>query len=493
MEDQLAARCVEYETTIAAQAATIARLEARIAEQDARISELEALVADLQTRLKQDSSNSSKPPSSNSPYKKPPYPKKPKSGKRSGGQPGHRAHMRAAVPSDAVDIVEDHYPEQCRRCGNALSAADDVDQTRGHQVTELPPVKVVVTEHRLHACACTACGTITKAVLPADVPQSAFGPNLQAEVAHLTANCRLSRRGLITYAAESWGTSISMGSVYRIEQNVSQALAQPYTQALETVKAAPVRHVDETHWKQSGVLGWLWSMGCVLATVFVIAGTRAGHVFTDTMGDAVENGIFVTDRYRGYLKKVPMNRRGVCHAHLRRDFAKIEARGGYCGMLGEALRCAHTRMFDVWYRYRDGEITHDTLGRELGPIKWRMYRLLKNGRSAADKKVAGMCADILRHWPAMWTFARVPGVEPTNNAAERSLRPAVLWRKGCFGSRSTGGAVFAERMLTVSQTCRQNGRNVLEYIVTALNASLLGLPAPQLIPQHSAISQSPAA
>lgn len=488
MEDQLTARCVEYEAIIAAQAATIARLEARIVE-------LEALVVDLQARLKQDSSTSSRPPSSNSPYKPPTYPKnkKPKSGKRSGGQPGHHAHMRSAVPSDAIDVIEDHYPEQCRGCGHVLSAADDIDQTRGHQVTELPPIKVIVTEHRLHTCVCKDCGVITKAALPSDVPKGAFGPNLQAEVAHLTANCRLSRRGLIAYAAESWGTHISMGSVYRIEQNVSQALAQPYAQALETVKAAPVRHVDETHWKQSGVLGWLWSMSCVIATVFVIAGTRAGHVFTDTMGEAVGNGIFVTDRYRGYLNKVPMNRRGICHAHLRRDFAKIEAREGYCRMLGEALRLVHTRMFEVWYRYRDGEITHDALRRELSPIKWRMYRLLKTGRSYADKKVAGMCADILRHWPAMWTFARVPGVEPTNNAAERSLRPAVLWRKGCFGSRSAAGAVFAERMLTVSQTCRQNGRNVLEYIVEALNASLLELPVSQSIPQNTVIPQSSAA
>lgn len=475
MEDALARQRAEYEAIIAAQAATIARLEARIAE-------LEAMVVDLQARLKQDSSNSSKPPSSNSPYKKPPYPKKPKSPKRSGGQPGHRAHMRAAVPHNKVDIVEDYYPEQCRRCGDALSAADDIDRTRGHQVAELPSVKVVVTEHRLHACACKTCGAITKAALPADVPKGAFGPNLQAEVAHLTANCRLSRRGLIAYAAESWGTNISMGSVYRIEQNVSQALALPYAQALDAVKAAPVRHVDETHWKQSGALGWLWSMGCVMATVFVIAATRAGRVFTDTMGDALENGVFVTDRYRGYLGKIPMNRRGVCHAHLRRDFAKIEAHGGYYAMLGEALRAAHTTMFEVWYRHRDGEIPHDALRHELAPIKWRMFRLLKNGRDAANKKVAGMCADILRHWPALWTFARIPGVDPTNNAAERSLRGAVLWRKGCFGSRSAQGTVFAERMLTVARTCRQNGRNVLGYIVEALTASLLGQTSPQLIP-----------
>jgi hypothetical protein len=199
------------------------------------------------------------------------------------------------------------------------------------------------------------------------------------------------------------------------------------------------------------------------------------------MGDTVQEGFFVTDRYRGYCD-LEMKQRGICHAHLKRDFAKIEGQGGFFALLGEKLRLQHTRMFELWHQHKAGELSLEELRTALTPIKWRMRKLLKQGRDGSNKKVAGMCADMLRHWSAFWTFASVPGMEPTNNAAERSLRKAVLWRKGCFGTRSTAGSLFAERMLTVAETCRQNQRNVLEYLSAAVNATLLGNPAPRLIP-----------
>jgi transposase len=479
---------VYLETVIAAQAATIMRLEAviqeqdrRLRERDARIEELEALVRNLQMRSKQDSSTSSKPPSSDPPWIKSARKKKPKSGKPSGGQPGHRAHARALAPSEDVTETVHHVPEKCRHCDEFLTGDNEVaDALQRHQISELPLIKIIITEHQLHARACTLCGKITKGKLLEDVHKSVFGPHLQAEVSHLVGNCHLSRRGAIKYAAESWGTPISMGSIHRIEQNASQALEAPYNEALEVVRSAPVRHADETGWAQNGNRGWLWTIGCVIATVFTIAGSRAGEVFTSLMGIMVQEGFFVTDRYRGYCD-VEMRRRGTCHAHIKRDFAKIEAQGGVFALLGSALLLQHARMFALWYRHKSGEMSLEELRTALTPIKWQMYRLLKQGRKRRHKKIAGMCADMLRHWFAFWTFTWIPGMEPTNNAAEQSLRKAVLWRKGCFGTRSTAGSLFAERMLTVAETCRKNKRNVLEYLSTAIKAALLGSAAPQLI------------
>jgi transposase len=476
----------DLEAIISAQAATTTRLESALNERDERICALEALVEDLQMRLKQNSSsnssNSSKPPSSDPSWLKPGRKKKAKSTKPSGGQPGHRAHARALIPSDQVSETVHHVPEKCRRCDGALTADDDIaDALQRHQISELPPIKVIVTEHQLHGRACKSCGEVTKATFPSSFPKSVFGPHLQAEVVHLIANCHLSRRGLMKYAKESWGTLISMGSVNRIERNVSQALEQPYNDVLEAVKAAPIRHADETGWPQDGKRGWLWTVGSVIATVFMIAGSRASEVFTSLMGVAVQEGCFVTDRYRGYCD-VEMKQRGICHAHIKRDFVKIEGQGGFFATLGASLRFQHTRMFELWHRHKAGELSLEELRIALTPIKWRMYRLLKLGRSGSHKKIAGMCADMLRHWFAFWKFASVPGMEPTNNAAERSLRKAVLWRKGCFGTRSTAGSLFAERMLTVAETCRQNERNVLEYLSAAIKANFSGNPAPQLIP-----------
>lgn len=470
------------EETLAAQ---LAEAQAVIVVQTERILQLEVIVRDLRARLEQNSSNSSKPPSSDAPWNKPGHKKKSGSAKPSGGQPGHQAHPRPLLPIEAVDEIVHHVPTECRHCANAFAVSDTAgDVPQRHQVSELPPVKVRVTEHQLHSRSCTSCGKITRAELPAEVPKSTFGPHLQAEVAHLIAECRLSRRGLVKYAAASWGTAISLGSVHGIEQNVARALAEPYAEALEAVKAASVRYADETGWRQSAKRGWLWTIGCDAATVFVIAESRSAKVFSETMGEAVKSGFFVSDRYRGY-RVVEMKRRGICHAHLKRDFTKIEEVGGFFALLGAALAREHALMFELWHRFKNGELNRRELRRALTPIKRRMRVFLKSGRDGSDRKVAGMCSDILHHWQALWTFASVEGMDPTNNVAERSLRKAVLWRKNCFGTRSSAGSRFAERMLTVAETCRQNGRNSLAFVATALKALLCRNVAPRLLPAPS--------
>jgi transposase len=476
------------DSIIVKQDVRIARLEALVdalrqsnAQKDKRIAELETLVHDLRKRNKQNSSNSSRPPSSDPPWIKAARKKRQGSGKPSGGQLGHQAHARALAPSEEVAETLHYVPKQCRHCEKLLTADDEIAEAlQRHQVSELPPIKIRITEHQVHALVCGSCGTVTKGMLPEDVRKSVFGPRFQAEIVHLVANCRLSRRGAMKYAEESWGASISTGSIHHIEQNASQTLEAPYNEALDAVRSAPIRHADETGWPQSGRRGWLWAVGCVIATVFVIAGSRAGDVFTSLMGLAIQEGFFVTDRYRGYFA-LDMRQRGICHAHIKRDFAKIQAQGGVSAALGDALLFEHGCMFTIWHQYKAGNMLWEDLRKALTPIKWRMYRLLKKGRRGRNAKVSGMCGDMLLHWFAFWTFASVPGMEPTNNAAEQSLRKAVLWRKGCFGTRSTAGSLFAERMLTVAETCRKNKRNVVEYLSDAIKASLLGKPAPPLL------------
>jgi transposase len=140
------------------------------------------------------------------------------------------------------------------------------------------------------------------------------------------------------------------------------------------------------------------------------------------------------------------------------------------------------RLFALWHRFRAGEFGRETLQRRLIPLQARLGRLLRRGQESSDRKAAGLCRDLIRWWPALWTFARVDGLEPTNNVAERALRPAVLWRKGSFGADSAAGSRFAERLLTVVASCRQQGRRLLDFLAAAGEAALWGLPAPSLLP-----------
>jgi len=118
----------------------------------------------------------------------------------------------------------------------------------------------------------------------------------------------------------------------------------------------------------------------------------------------------------------------------------------------------------------------------LIPLQARLGRLLRRGQESPDCKAAGLCRGLTKWWAALWTFARIEGVEPTNNVSERALRPAVLWRKGSFGSDSEAGSRFAERLLTMVASCRQQGRPLLEFLVAAGEAAVHGTTPPALLP-----------
>jgi transposase len=446
----------------------------------ARVVQLEALVRKLQDQLNQTSRNSSKPPSSDLPGT-PRTTSRKSSGKSSGGQPGHLGAYRQLAPIEKVDAVVDHVPESCSQCGRTLLSENSNEQEPlRHQVYELPEIKVFITEHRLHRGHCPGCGQVTTAKLPLEVPNGAFGPRLQAVIAMLTGRYRLSRNEAQDFVENVLGVPIAEGSIYAVEQTTSQALQAPYEEAMNAVAAAEVRHLDETSWKQSGALGWLWVIVTAAASLFIVARSRGRQVLESTFAHALEAGINVSDRWSAY-NGFKMNRRQVCHAHLHRDFIKIEERGGVAGIFGRAARLEHHEMFALLDRLRRGEIDRATFRRELKPIKKRIYRALHNGSQTADQKAAGMCKEILRHWLAMWTFVRVEGVEPTNNAAERALRKAVLWRKGCFGTRSEGGGRFVERMLTVTETCRRQERDLVSYLTESIQAHMRHGAAPQLL------------
>jgi transposase len=215
-------------------------------------------------------------------------------------------------------------------------------------------------------------------------------------------------------------------------------------------------------------------------TVFRIDRTRSGAAVDALLG-ADFAGIVGSDRWSAY-SRFPAERRALCHAHLKRDFQALVDRGGHAEPIGRWGLAEIKRLFALWHRFRAGEFDRQALRRRLVPIQARLGLLLRRGQENPDGKAAGLCRELTKWWPALWTFARVEDVEPTNNVSERALRPAVLWRKGSFGADSETGCRFAERLLTVVATCRQQGRPLLACLVAASEAALHGTAAPSLSP-----------
>lgn len=463
------------------------QMEYRLRQSLEKIGQLEQEVMELKARLNRHSGNSSQPPSADSPQA-PKRKAREKSGRRPGGQPGRQGKHRSLLPQ--VDKIVEHRATICPHCQGWLdqTGGQGVPPLERHQVWELPEIKPVVTEHRLLAGWCPHCRVWVKPDLPVEVSQSAFGPRLQAWVALLTGRFRRSRRQVVDLLRELCGVEVSLGSIQTLCEETSEALAAPYQEARETVAQADTAFVDETGWKEQGNRRWLWVAVTKLVTVFLVSCSRSRQALRQLIGDDFP-GILHSDRWGAY-NIVDCSRRQLCRAHLKRDFQALSERKTRAGPLGAWGLREVKRLFVVWHRYQASKISWAEMRWELVPVRTRLGRLLRRGAACGDPKAEGFCRNLLKLWPALLTFAFVPGVEPTNNRAERALRGAVLWRKGCFGNQSDQGCRFTERILTAVATLRQQERNIVEYMVAAIQAHRTGQPAPSLLPVNMSIAEA---
>jgi transposase len=236
-----------------------------------RIAELEATVRDLQARLQLNSTNSSRPPSSDPIGLKRRPPTQPSRRKR-GGQPGHREAFRALVPPEKLRSCRDCRLGACRRCGHALHGEDP--NLLIHQVAELPRIEPIVDEYRLHRLSCPDCGETTCGTLPEGVPTVRFGPYLQATLATLAGAYRLSKRQIQQLASDLFGLSMSTGMISKLERQSARALEAPYNELAAGVHTAEVIHADETSWREDRHKAGLWAAVTAMFAVFTIASNR---------------------------------------------------------------------------------------------------------------------------------------------------------------------------------------------------------------------------
>jgi transposase len=452
---------------------------------ESRVAALEATVQQLREQVQQTSRTSSRPPSSDPPQALGQRPRREPTGRRPGGQPGHEGQARALVPVEEVDVVVPVKPERCHHCQHLLQGEDP--QPQRHQVTEIPPMKPVVTEYQLHRLVCPACGEETRAEVPAGVPTGGFGPRVQAITALCTGAYHLSKRTTQRALEEMFGVQMGLGTIATLEHATVQAVAEPVAEARAYVQRQPAAYLDETGWREGQQRAWLWTAVTEWVTVFVVRASRGGKVAQELLGERFW-GWLVTDRWSAYTW-YPAWRRQVCWAHLLRDIAAMSERGGRSREIGEALQVQARQMFQWWHRVREGTLAHRTFASSMWPVRQEVERLLDVGQTCGVPKTEGTCRELLKLRQALWTFVRHDGVEPTNNAAERAIRPGVLWRKGSFGTQSAEGSRFVEAMMTVVATLKQQHRHVLAYVTAACEAALCGQPAPSLLPTPADIEQ----
>jgi transposase len=448
--------------------------QALISQQQEQLRHLHQQLAETTAQLNTNSSNSSLPPSSDRFHGKrrpPPPPDQPR--KKRGAQPGHRRHQRLLVPSAQVQRTIPCVPTACRRCGQPLRGTDPVPLR--HQVAELPVVVPDVVEYQLHRLRCPCCHTSTCGTLPAEV-QGHFGTRLQATLALLAGQYRLGLRPVVALAADLWGLGISPGMVSKLRQRTAEALLLPYVQVALYVQSQNV-NIDETHWREDKKPVYLWAVLTPWAGLFRIAKGRTAQIAEELLGKQYA-GVATCDRLKSYwwIKRLQW-----CWAHLRRDFQAMIDRGRPGKAIGERLLEQSNRLFHLWHQLGEGQLSRSQFQEAIQPVREAVRRALQAGKKSRCSKTAGTCQELLKHQERLWTFVEVEGVQPTNNEAERAERHGVLWRKTSGGTDSRQGSRFVERILTVVDTCRRQGKKVLDYLSASIQAWRQNRAPPDLV------------
>lgn len=433
---------------------------------------------ELRRRLGMNSSNSSKPPSSDPPGATSAEGKKKKKKKRKrGAQKGHCGYKRSLLPPERVDYFLDIKPDACKTCGSALEG-EGFDPFV-HQVLELVDGKIEVTEYQLYCIKC-CCGVRNRGELPDGTMPFLLGPRLTAVVALLTGKYRLSKRNTRELLIDLFGIEISIGTISAAEKRMSAALAGPVSEAENYIREQDIVHVDETGWKEENKRAWLWVAVTSLVVVFKIALSRGTTVAKELLGENFSNRI-VSDQLGSY-GWVDAERRQLCWAHLERKFRGLSECGGEVGSFGKRLLNKTEQMFKWWTRVRDGTLSCQTFRRRMKKKLIPEFEdLLIDAALTELPRLSRACTDLANMKDSLWVFVNHDGLEPTNNAAERALRPAVIWRKTSFGTQSVKGSRFVERMLTTVGSLRRQKRPVLDFLTDSFVAHHSNSASPSLI------------
>ena len=447
----------------------------------------------LKEQVARTSANSSQPPSKNRLDFKPN--RKEISGKKRGGQIGHIGHERKLYPVEMCQEVIDHYPEKCSKCGSQVKESNS--QIYRHQVVEVPPVKPIVIEHRFHQMTCTCCGKENQAPLMAEIiGKGGYGSRVAAYIGLFSSQYRQSYRQIERIMQAVFGIHMSLGTIKNLRTEVSEAVRDAVTGAQEYVQQQPTVAVDETGFKQRNgdgqnaakTSGWLWVVVTPLIISFQVILSRATTAAQTVLGETF-TGFITSDRCPAY-NWVDVSHRQLCWAHLKRDFIQISERVGASAEIGADLLVQEKLLFNLWHQFRNEQLTRSQLIQAVKPIQAEFSSILLEAaelhidpqEKTPLAKTVRTCRNLLKLEVAFWLFVSEDGVEPTNNAAERAIRPAVIWRRTSFGSDSLAGSEFVSRLLTVVSSLNLQERNILDFLTESILAARSGQIPPSLLP-----------
>lgn len=437
---------------------------------------LRARIEELERLLRMNSRNSSKPPSSDGPNTSLGGSRKRR--KKRGAQQGHEPHLKSLLPPDQVTRTFTIEPEVCQGCGGSHFIASGKDPLRD-QFIEIPPIKPDVTEYVRPLRRCAGCRALVHAPMPDDAPKKCFGPNVLASLGVLTGVLNISKRKALLAMNEVFGVPMSLGGLSNSEREIADAAAVPYEEALKYARQEPVANADETGWPRGNrAKGWLWTLCSSRVAAFMVHAKRGQEAARALLGDF--SGVLGTDRWGGYNGFRRGGLRQICWAHLLRDFQAVSEAKGKLGEIGAQLHGLAQKILRLRGRVRDGTLRWRTFQKRMRPLMPEVETLLQRG-AAREGALAGKCREIFKRRSQLWVFVERQDVEPTNNHAERMVRQGVLWRKGSFGTQSERGARYVERILSISATCRLQGKNVIHYLRELCHNYRHNLAPPPLI------------
>jgi transposase len=447
----------------------ITQLRQIIAEQKGQIAALLKENRELNEKPGTNSSNSSKPPSQDP--NRPKRPSKP-SVKKPGGQPGHTGHKKTLYPPEKITKTIEIRPEICPKCASWVFERIPV-AVEVRQVIDLPEISPEITQYNIHTCKCLGCWKHVRGDVPKEAERG-FGPRLMGFVTMLTGEGHLTKRKICSITAHL-GLKISLGALCNIHRLAGDLLQAPAEAIQQFVLRQDKLNADESSWRILKKRCRIWIGATSKATFFKIDPSRSSQAYRRIFGSYC--GTLTTDRYGAYNEHEGPKQ--SCLAHIDRHFEKMSERPGIDGSFGRLLEGQLDLIFGLWSEFKKGAFPRPILQEKANEhVENIRAALIFTAREAKNSKSAALAYDLLGRFPTLRTFLFVEGVEPTNNLAERCLRPAVIFRKLSGGNQSDWGARFTERLMTVVCTLKQNATNAFTFLTEIFAAHQKARPPP---------------
>ena len=474
----------ELETRCTSLEAVVEELRAIVRLQEQRIAELERELAGL----RKNSSNSSKPPSSDIVKPQDPGKGKPGKGKQAkrkrGGQPGHPMHDRPAFGADQVSATQVHGLIVCPGCGGSVELTGNAPHVlQKVELIEQPPW--TVTEHQALAYQCAHCQQVHYAPMPPEVERGGMlGPKLMALIGYMKGVMHASFSTIRKYFRDVLKLPISRSRLAKAVHQVSQSLKYVHDQLRDLLPEQATLRIDETGHKDNGRRHWTWCFRAELFTWFHIDPTRSSEVLFDVLGQEFDGvlGCDYFSAYRKYMRECDVLVQ-FCLAHLIRDLK-------YLTTLPDAKTAAYGRRLVKKLRQLF-RLIHEGQPASGGPqatltarLRQASDRIIRSAttRVPSSREAQAIARRFDKHGQAYFQFVTTPGIEPTNNLAEQALRFVVIDRHVTQGTRSAKGQRWCERIWTVLATCAQQSRSALQFLTEATTAWAQGQPPPSLVP-----------